>query len=79
MNYNDGERVMVGDRVKLWEGCFGIVVCSIDDDEYTADYRREDWSYLRSGVLVNSEQGGLIHYLEPESTFELVERARVSR
>jgi hypothetical protein len=32
---------MVGDRVKLWDGCFGTVVCTIDDDEYTPEYSRD--------------------------------------
>jgi hypothetical protein len=30
--------------------------------------------YLRQGVLIHSTQTGLIHYLEPEATFQLLER-----
>jgi hypothetical protein len=74
MNYPDGKKVMVGDQVKLWEGCSGTVVCSIDDNEYTPEYRKADWSYLKNGVLISSDQAGLIHYIQPESSFELIER-----
>lgn len=76
MNYPDGKKVMVGDRVKLWEGCHGVVVSSIDDDQYTDEYRKAEWAYLKRGVLIKSDKAGLIHYLDPDSTFELVERGR---
>ena len=76
MNYPDGQKLMVGDRLKLWDDCFGTVVASIDDDEYTPEYSRESWSYLMTGVLINSSQikSGLIHYEAPEDSFELIER-----
>jgi hypothetical protein len=74
MNYHDGRRVELGDKVKLWQGCTGKVVCSIDEGQYSEDYKKEDWDYLRHGVLILSEEVGLIHYLEPESGFELISR-----
>lgn len=58
----DGQKIRVGDTVKLWEGCSGVVVCSMDDDEYTPEYPREEWSYLKTGVMIDSDQAGLIHY-----------------
>jgi hypothetical protein len=74
MNYPDGEKVLVGDRVKLWDAGYGTVVCSIDNDQYTPDYPKREWAYLKSGVLIKSDQAGLIHYIEPEPSFELIER-----
>ena len=65
---------MIGDRLTLWEGCYGTVVCSIDDGEYTAEYPEEHWSYLQRGVLIDSNKGGLIHYIEPEDSFQLTAR-----
>ncbi len=76
MNYPDGTKLLVGDRLKLWEGCFGVVVLSVDDDEYTPEFPRESWEYLKRGVVIRSDKAGLIHYIEPESSFELIERAR---
>jgi len=75
MKYPDGKEVRVGDRVKLWEGCHGVVVASIDRGEYAAAYPKAEWEYLKSGVLIDSDRAGLIHYLEPEKTLELIERA----
>jgi hypothetical protein len=75
MNYPDGKKVMVGDQVKLWEGCHGTVVASMDDGEYTPQYLKADWSYLKNGVLISSDKAGLIHYIRPESSFELVQRS----
>lgn len=74
MNYPDGQKVLVGDRLKLWDGCFGTVVASIDDDEYTSEHSREQWAYLKAGVLISSNQAGLVHYTASEASFELIER-----
>jgi hypothetical protein len=74
MNYPDGKKVLVGDKVKLWELCYATVVCSIDDHQYTPEYPKEEWAYLKHGVLIKSDQAGLIHYIEPEPSFELIER-----
>jgi hypothetical protein len=62
VNYSDGKKIMIGDRLKLWDGCFGTVVCSIDDGEYTPEHSRDHWAYLKSGVLINSTKTGLIHF-----------------
>lgn len=75
MKYPDGKEVKVGDKVKLWEGCDGIVVASIDTGEFSTAYPEKDWEYLKAGVLINSDKAGLIHYLEPEKSLELIERA----
>ena len=75
MNYGDGRPVAVGDRVRLWEGQFGVVVCSIDAGEYTADYPEGNWAYLKSGVLIRTDKGSLFHYTEPDEDLELVNRA----
>jgi len=74
MNYPDGQIVHLGDKVKLWEGCVGVVVCSIDTNEFDEKFPAAEWDYLRAGVLIESSQAGLIHYLQPESTFQLLDR-----
>jgi hypothetical protein len=74
MNYPDGTKVMILDRVMLWPGCVGTVVSSIDDGQYSSEYPKEEWDYLKKGVLIKSDQAGLIHYIEPEPTFELIAR-----
>lgn len=74
MKYLNGEKVLVGDKVKLWDNCIGVVVCSIDDDEYSDDYPKEDWGYLKNGIVINSDKGGLIHTIKPDEDLELIER-----
>lgn len=74
MNYADGQDVKLGDRVLLWNGCQGFVVCSIDTHEYSADFPQEQWEYLASGVMIRTEKLGLVHYIEPDEDFQLVER-----
>jgi hypothetical protein len=75
MRYLDGREVRLGDRVKLWEDAYGVVVCSIDTDEYTTDYPKEAWGYLGEGVLIPSDVAGLTHYTQPDEDLELIERA----
>jgi hypothetical protein len=75
MKYLSGEEVRVGDKVRMWEGCFGIVVCSIDTDEYSMEHPREQWSYLQTGVTFETDCIGLVHYTESDEDLELLERA----
>jgi len=74
MQYPDGQVAHRGDKVRLWGSTVGTVVCSLDTDEFSDEYPRNEWDYLRRGVLIHSAQTGLIHYLEPEATFQLIER-----
>jgi hypothetical protein len=74
MKYHDGQTVKVGDRVQLWSGCHGVVICSIDDNEYSDGYAREQWVYLKSGVLIQTEKAGLIHYIEADEDLQLIQR-----
>jgi len=74
MKYLNGQEVRLGDNVKLWSDAEGIVVCSIDTNEYSKEYPESEWGYLKKGVLIKSPQAGLIHYMEPETTMELLRR-----
>ena len=74
MFYPDGQIARRGDKVRLWGGTVGTVVCSLDTDEFSDEYPRHEWNYLRRGALIHSAQTGLIHYLKPEATFQLIEK-----
>jgi hypothetical protein len=76
MKYSDGKDVKIGDKVRLWSGCHGVVVCSIDADEYTADYPKKEWGYLKSGIVIKTDKSGLIHYIEADEDLQLIERAK---
>jgi hypothetical protein len=70
MNYPDGQQVRLWDRVEVWPGCRGIVVASIDTNEYSPAFPREEWQYLGRGVMLDTDGAGLIHF--PESDAHLV-------
>jgi hypothetical protein len=74
VKYPDGAEARVGDRVELWDGNVGVVVCSADTNEYSASYPKQVWAQLGEGVLILSEKAGLIHYKEAESTMRLLSR-----
>ncbi len=75
MKYPDGQEVKLGDKVKLGQDD-GVVVCSIDNAEYSNDYSKEQWGYLKNGVMINFPSYGLIYYEEPESDLQLIARAQ---
>lgn len=75
MLYADGNEAKLGDIVAIDDKHRGVVVANIDDNEYSDRYR-EGWVYLRSGILVDTDLGGLVHY--PNNEHEhivLLERA----
>jgi hypothetical protein len=75
MKYYDGQEVKLGDKVKLGQDDNGVVVCSIDADEYTERYPKASWSYLKKGIMVEFPSWGLIHHEEPEEDLKLIARA----
>jgi len=74
MKYADGNLARLGDRILVWEGNEGVVVCSLDTGEYSDGYPRESFGYLKEGIMVLSEKAGLIHYVQPEDGMRLIRR-----
>jgi hypothetical protein len=60
--------VKLGDAVIDRGGLKGRVVANIDRDEFSAECPKREWDYLSHGVLVNTDEAGLVHY---ESADEL--------
>jgi hypothetical protein len=75
VKYNNGDPVILGDKVDLGGEMKGVVVAVIDTNEFSLDYPADEWSYLAIGALVVSSDGGLIHYTNSEQNFILIERA----
>lgn len=72
MKYPDGTLARLGDKILIWEGNEGVVVCSMDTDEYSEEYPKETFGYLKQGIMVLSEKAGLIHYVQPEAGMRLL-------
>lgn len=78
MNYGTGRQIEVGDAV-LADGMTGIVVCDFDNQRFAEGFG--DWNApsaemlgggrLSSGIMVRTEEAGLIHYSSGMSGLEL--------
>jgi len=75
MKYSDGQSVSLGDKVDLGAGMVGVVVAIIDTGEFSSGYLESEWNYLLVGALVESPEGGLIHYPDFGHNFTLLKRA----
>ncbi|ACV27811.1 hypothetical protein [Kangiella koreensis] len=64
MEYAHGKVLKIGDFVEWSDGVRGTVVCNISGSIYSDMYKQKDWEYLKTGILVDSEESGLIHYVE---------------
>jgi hypothetical protein len=66
--------VRLDDRVEFWEGNEGAVVRSIGTQELSEAYPESQWLYLKRGILVATEQAGLMHLTEPPESWRLIRR-----
>lgn len=74
MKYQDANQVIrVGDRV-LYAGQPGVIVFVIDDDSYSKQYPKNDWSYLSKGlgVEMQDKERTLYHLETPDEDLEPV-------
>jgi hypothetical protein len=67
MKYADGFDISLGDRVQVSNGDVGSVVASVDSDEYNPEYPKENWAELKTGILVLTDRGALVHFGEEHS------------
>lgn len=64
--------VLIGDQMRLGDK-EGVVVLSVDTDEYPTDFPKEQWvDTLKHGVLLHIHGTGLIHCLEPEDDLPFI-------
>ena len=68
MRYSDYNEARLGDEVAIDDIYKGVVVASLDTDEYSARCPREEWAHLGTGIVVDTNFGGLIHY--PSGDYE---------
>ena len=73
MDYADGRQVRLNDHVGFDED-EGVVVCSMDTDEYTDAYPKKDWAYLKKGVMIDFSKLGLVYFGEKDMDLHLVRR-----
>ena len=64
MKYRNGKKVEVGDHVYIDEKYKGVVVANIESGTYSNEFRKDQWGYLKSGVLIDTDFAGVVHYEE---------------
>lgn len=69
MKYADGNEIRAGDVVQIDSRYRGRVIASMDQNEYLPGH--EQWSYLKEGIMVDTDFAGLVHYTA-DATDELI-------
>lgn len=54
--------MQLGDTVVDRGGLKGRVVANIDRDEFSPECPKREWAYLAHGIVVDTEQAGIVHY-----------------
>ena len=50
----------IGEKVQI-DGMSGVLVALISEGKFTPAYPADEWAYLKVGVLIDTEEAGLIH------------------
>ena len=73
MKYADGTEIEPGDLVQIDWTYRGRVIASMDTDKYLPG--EDAWSYLPTGIMVDTDFAGLVHYTsEVDVEFVLLKR-----
>ena len=73
MRYADGTKMQLGDNVVISGKYHGVVVADMDGDKYSESNPKEQWAYLGSGVMIDTDFGGLVHYQQENMDGETIE------
>ncbi|MBK5649095.1 hypothetical protein [Acinetobacter proteolyticus] len=74
MNYQTGETIELGDYVELSGDMTGVIVVVVEDAQYSKSYQKEEWDYLERGLLVLSDQAGLVHVPHVSEEIKLISK-----
>ncbi|EXB28357.1 hypothetical protein J537_0569 [Acinetobacter baumannii 1437282] len=76
MNYHTGELIELGDSIDLSSDITGIIVGIIEESKFSSQFPKEEWGYLDRGLLVLSDQAGLIHYPDITEDMKLIKKVK---
>ena len=77
MKYLDGSNVLLGDEVDRGGGMTGVVVCCFNENKFAPEFPKADWAGLANGVMVKTQQAGLIQSPAPNVDLVLVQSGSV--
>lgn len=73
MKFSDGTDIEPGDLIRIGSSHRGRVVASMDTGKFLPG--QESWAYLGTGIMVDTDFGGLVHYTsEIAEHFVLIRR-----
>jgi hypothetical protein len=61
MKYSNGKKIKVGHHIEIYNLGEGVVVSSLTDSTFLEGFPKEDWNYLKSGILVKMSDGKILH------------------
>ncbi len=67
MFYRDGQKIRIGDLAAIDSVYRGTVVGCVETRTFLPPLKGEEWEDLRTGVVINTDFGGLVHYPDSES------------
>jgi hypothetical protein len=67
-----GTLIRLGNRVSIRNAIEGVVVFSIDTDEFSTEFPKDKWVYLGRGIMAETERFGLVHLEETDEDVEIV-------
>ena len=81
MRYASGQDVLPGDLVRIDTKYRGTVVACIAEGMYLAPYTPGQWEQLKTGAMIDTDFGGLVHYPDEsdlaDDNIVLISRAEV--
>lgn len=76
MKYPTGELIELSDSIELSFDMTGVIVGIIEESKFSNQYPKEEWDYLDSGLLILSDQAGLIHYPDITEDMKLIKKVK---
>lgn len=74
MRYPDGQQILLGDFIEVFPGLNGRVVCLLEENLYEEGFLAEEWSFLKTGVLIKMSNGALAAFPDTDQHFNLLKR-----
>ena len=58
----NGLKIQIHDQVSMIGSDRGLVVCDLDNCQFTESFPEDEWEYMKVGIMVDSEKAGLMHF-----------------
>ena len=73
MKYSNGKSLKLEDEVTLDKKYTGVIKAIIEEGLFSEEHTEEAWSYLKTGIIIDTDFGGIVHYQESDIKEEPIE------